>query len=53
MLIAIPIALAMVASALASAKSFTTGGIIKGATSVGDYNIARLNNGEMILNGTQ
>lgn len=56
MLIAIPIALAAVISAIATAKSvkaYASGGIISGPTSLGDYNIARVNNGEMILNGSQ
>ncbi len=33
--------------------SFANGGIIGGSTSIGDYNLARVNNGEMILNGRQ
>lgn len=32
---------------------FANGGIVGGATTVGDYNLARVNKGEMILNGTQ
>lgn len=31
----------------------SVGGMIMGGTTVGDYNIARVNGGEMILNGTQ
>lgn len=57
MLVAIPVALAAVVAAIASAKSlkgsFAEGGIISGPTSLGDYNIARVNSGEMILNGSQ
>ena len=34
-------------------KSYANGGIIKGNTSIGDYNLARVNGGEMILNGSQ
>lgn len=32
---------------------FADGGIVGGATTIGDYNIARVNKGEMILNGSQ
>ena len=32
---------------------FANGGIISGASTIGDYNIARVNSGEMILNGSQ
>ena len=32
---------------------FANGGIVSGATSIGDYNLARVNSGEMILNGKQ
>lgn len=35
------------------AGKFADGGIIKGATSLGDFNIARVNSGEMILNNRQ
>ncbi|MDE6477105.1 MAG: phage tail tape measure protein [Mycoplasmoidaceae bacterium] len=35
------------------AGSFADGGIIGGSTTIGDYNIARVNKGEMILNGRQ
>lgn len=37
----------------ASIGSFADGGIIAGSTTLGDMNIARVNGGEMILNGTQ
>ncbi len=40
-------------SLFASLPKFANGGIIKGAASIGDYNIARVNSGEMILNGSQ
>jgi len=50
---AIASVMAAIIGVIASAKSFASGGIIDGATNVGDYNIARVNNGEMILNGTQ
>lgn len=39
--------------AAAAIPIFADGGIFNGATSIGDYNIARVNDGEMILNGTQ
>lgn len=32
---------------------FADGGIVGGQTTIGDYNLARVNKGEMILNGTQ
>lgn len=40
-------------SLVASLKKFAGGGIVGGKTTVGDFNIARLNKGEMILNGSQ
>jgi len=36
-----------------SSNSFANGGIFKGATTIGDFNIARVNDGEMILNNQQ
>lgn len=36
-----------------SLAAFTNGGIVKGNYSVGDFQIARLNNSEMVMNGTQ
>jgi len=42
-----------IAGVIASSKSYAGGGIIEGATTLGDYNIARVNSGEMILNGSQ
>ena len=32
---------------------FADGGIVGGNTTIGDYNLCRLNKGEMVLNGTQ
>lgn len=32
---------------------YASGGMISGSTSIGDYNLARVNGGEMILNGSQ
>ena len=52
----IPQMLAVVAtigSIFAGLSSFAEGGIFGGSTTTGDYNIARVNKGEMILNGTQ
>lgn len=40
-------------SVFSSIKSFADGGIFSGASKIGDYNIARVNDGEMILNGKQ
>lgn len=48
--------LAQLAAMISTVKSIGTyadGGIIKGATSIGDFNLARVNSGEMILNGSQ
>lgn len=50
---AIASVMAAIIGIIASAKSFATGGIIEGSNTIGDYNIARVNSGEMILNGTQ
>lgn len=40
-------------AAFASMPKFADGGIIGGSSSIGDYNLARVNSGEMILNGSQ
>ena len=40
-------------ASIKSASQFAEGGIINGRTSIGDFNIARVNNGEMILNQRQ
>ena len=48
--------LATMTSIIASIKSasqYAEGGIINGRTSIGDFNIARVNDGEMILNQRQ
>jgi len=48
--------LAQVASVISQIHSLTgyaSGGIIQGGNTIGDYNLARVNSGEMILNGTQ
>lgn len=44
---------ATIASVKKSTKAYADGGIIEGQTSIGDYNIARVNSGEMILNKRQ
>lgn len=49
-LIAIAAGVAAVMAALSNIASFADGGIINGRTSIGDYNLARVNGGEMILN---
>ena len=44
---------ATVAAQIKNASKMATGGIIGGSRTIGDYNLARVNSGEMILNGTQ
>lgn len=44
---------ANVMATFASIPKFADGGIFNGASKIGDYNIARVNDGEMILNGKQ
>jgi len=50
-------AVATMATLISQIKSITSGyangGIIQGATTIGDLNLARVNDGEMILNGRQ
>lgn len=51
---AIAAGIAAVVAAFAMVFScFADGGIVGGTTTIGDYNVARVNKGEMILNGTQ
>lgn len=45
--------IATITSIFASISSFADGGIMGGTTTLGDFNIARVNKGEMILNGSQ
>lgn len=45
--------MASVAAQISSLGSYASGGIINSASSLGDYNLARVNSGEMILNGSQ
>lgn len=53
-LAAIASIVATITAVFASAiGTFKDGGIVGGATTLGDFNIARVNKGEMILNGTQ
>jgi DNA repair exonuclease SbcCD ATPase subunit len=52
-LVAIAAGIAAVIAAISMIGSFANGGIIQGATTIGDYNLARVNSGEMILNGRQ
>ena len=42
-----------IVSQIHSLSGYASGGIIQGANTIGDYNLARVNSGEMILNGTQ
>lgn len=42
-----------IAATFAQLPKFANGGIFDGANTIGDFNIARVNSGEMILNGTQ
>lgn len=44
--------MASVIAEINSMKGFADGGIISGSRTIGDYNLARVNSGEMILNGT-
>ena len=43
----------IITSIFASLPRFDDGGIFEGKTSLGDFNLARVNNGEMILNNSQ
>jgi hypothetical protein len=52
-LVAIASIVAELIAIFAAIPKFAEGGIIGGSNSIGDYNIARVNSGEMILNGTQ
>ena len=52
-LLAITSIVAEILSIFSALPKFATGGIVGGNTSLGDYNIARVNSGEMILNGRQ
>jgi len=50
---AIASVIAELIAVFAAMPKFASGGIIGGSSSIGDYNIARVNSGEMILNGSQ
>lgn len=49
----VAMAATVLSTILSAKKKYAGGGIIGGSSSLGDYNIARVNSGEMILNGTQ
>lgn len=51
--VGIAIALGFIATMMATMGKFAGGGIVKGNTTIGDMNLARVNSGEMILNGSQ
>lgn len=44
--------MASVIAQINSMKGFADGGIISGSRTIGDYNLAKVNSGEMILNGS-
>ena len=46
-------AITAITAAMASIPKFANGGIIAGNSTIGDYNLARVNSGEMILNNRQ
>ena len=50
---AIAASIAAVVAALSMIGKFADGGIVQGSRTIGDMNIARVNSGEMILNGSQ
>lgn len=52
-LAAIAASIAAVVAALSMIGKFADGGIVQGSRTIGDMNIARVNSGEMILNGSQ
>lgn len=52
-LAAIAAGIAAVIAAFKMIGSFANGGIVQGRTTIGDYNLARVNAGEMILNQRQ
>jgi hypothetical protein len=52
-LVAIASIVAELIAIFAALPKFAEGGIIGGSNTIGDYNLARVNSGEMILNGTQ
>lgn len=52
-LVAIAGTIAAVMAIMSSLPTFAGGGVFTGGSSVGDLNLARVNSGEMLLNGTQ
>lgn len=53
LLFAIPAAIAAVLAGLAAVGAFANGGVVGGSQYAGDALLARVNSGEMILNGSQ
>lgn len=51
--VGIAIAIGLIATMLATMSKFKDGGIVSGASKIGDMNLARVNSGEMILNSSQ
>ena len=45
--------ISMIASIKSATQGFASGGIVGGNTTIGDYNLARVNKGEMILNNRE
>ena len=52
-LAAIATIVATISSIISSLPKFSSGGVFKGTSSIGDMNIARVNDGEMLLNNRQ
>ena len=52
-IIAIAAVISAITAALAIAGKFANGGIVQGKSSIGDYNLIRVNSGEMVINKTQ
>ena len=52
-IIAIAAVISAITAALALAGKFANGGIVQGKSSIGDYNLIRVNSGEAVLNKNQ
>lgn len=52
-LLAVASAIGVVLAMFAAIPKFATGGVVQGGSSINDLQLARVNAGEMILNGTQ
>lgn len=50
---AVAAVLGAIIAAVSKSKKFAAGGIVGGASKIGDFNLARVNSGEMILNSKQ